>query len=497
MRILTIAFFDDNFGDMLIRTCFIQLTKVALQNLGVRDYTLDAIPLKSLDDQQVESAELIVFPGGAMFGINYLGVADDIEHVLDIADARGIPVVFSSLGLNHMESGEEHDARLHQMLSRPCIKAVSVRDSDDAFRRFAGEQTYSIRSVCDPAVWVGAVYAKDTEAILEKKRTAHTPVVGLNVVRGGLFKANGVDWTMGKEGEYLLALTRLLDEQGVDYRFFTNGSTGDINTMKHFGEKYRIPPEKLIFTYTAREVVRAEAGFDAVVAIRMHAAIIAYALGVPSVNYVWNPKIPDLYRKIGYPERAVMPRDWSAEKAAEFTGTLLAEKAYSPEPAVQMTLYRFLYETYRAVIGVSDAAPMYDYPSVRSCLCAMTVPPEEDVTDLRTKLKRGEDRYYALFKTDNRRKSKIKTLEKETEKLRKANDALQKQLEEEKAAREKAEKDREKEENNRKKAEKNRKKAEKDRDAAQKELDRLNNKFIIRAYRKLRGTSKPHKPKSN
>lgn len=469
MRILTVAFFDDNYGDMLIRTCFLQLTKVVLKNLGVEEYTLDVMPLKAPDDSQIAAADMIVFPGGAMFGINYLGVAAYIERVLDIADAKGTPVVFGSLGFNHMENAEEHDDRLHQILSRRSIRAVSVRDSEDIFRHYAGEQAYEIQPVCDPAVWIEAVYAHDIEKAYAKKREAHTPVIGINVVRGGLFKDNGVDWTLTKEEEYLAAFAKMLDDRGLEYRFFTNGSTWDINTLKHFLNKYKIDREKVIFSETSREVVQAIAGFDAVIAIRMHASIISYGLGVPSINYVWNPKIPELYKKIGYPDRAVSPQDWSAELAAEKLEELLKEENYYPDPELLMTLYRFLYETFGAILAPADKADMYGYEMVRDTLREMSVPAAEDETDMRTKLQRAQNRYYALFQSDDRKKGEIRSLQKE-------NGRLSKQLNEEREKRKKAEKERDT--------------AKKERDAAKKELERLQQKLIFRAYKKMIGDTR-------
>ncbi|MBQ3264281.1 MAG: polysaccharide pyruvyl transferase family protein [Ruminococcus sp.] len=457
MRILTAAFFDDNYGDMLIRTCFLQLTKVALQNLGISDYTLDVMPLKAPDDEQIVSADLIVFAGGAMFGINYLGVASHIEHVLQLANERGIPVMFSSLGMNQMETADESYDRLHVMLSYPCIRAFSVRDSDSLFRRYAGEQSYTIQSVCDPAVWIGSVYAQDIADALASKKSRSIPLVGINVVRGGLFKDNGVDWTLTKEEEYLCAFSQMLEQRGIDYRFFTNGSTWDINTLRHFEKKYQIPREKLIISETSREVVQAIASFDAVIAIRMHASIIAYALSVPSVNYIWNPKIPDLYRKIGYPQRAVAPQDWSAETAVQMTEALLKERDYHPDPAVLMTLYRFLYDSYAAILAPTEAPAIYDHDTVCERLRKMTVPADEDTIDMRTKLKRAESRYYALFISDDRKKGDIRRLKKDSDQLRR-------QLEIERSKRQKA---------------------EKERDAALSELKRLSQKRSFRAYKKI------------
>lgn len=462
MRILTVAFFDDNYGDMLIRTCFLQLTKVVLKNLGVSSYTLDVMPLKAPRDEQVEQADLIVFPGGAMFGINYLGVADYIERMLDIADAMGIPVIFSSLGFNHMEYGDDSDDRLHSILSRPCIRAVSVRDSEDIFRRYAGEQRYEIRPVCDPACWVEAVYARDIEAAYAEKRQREKKLVGINVVRGGLFQANGIDWTLTGEERYLYALSQILDEKGIDYRFFTNGQTWDINTMKHFMDKYKMPREKMIFSDTSREVVQTVAAFDAVIAIRMHSAIIAYAMGVPSINYVWNPKLPEFYKKIGYSERAVSAKEWSAEKAAEWLDVLLSEESYRPDPALLMTLYRSLYDTLGEIIGTDGREEMYGYERICAILGEMRVPADADDIDLRTKLKRAESRYYALFKSDDRKKGEIRALMKDNDALHQENRELRERLKEESAARRKAEE----------------------------ELERLNQRRIFRAYKKLIDKSK-------
>ena len=465
MRILTVAFFDDNFGDMLIRTCFLQLTRVALKNLNINAYELDVMPLKKPNDEQVAAADLVIFAGGGLFGLSYLGFAGFIERILDTADAHQIPVVFSSLGINNMDAAEENESRLTQILKRPCIKAISVREHKDIFEHYAPGHSYEIRPVCDPVVWAGSVYSSDIEPILAEKRERKTPVVGLNVVRGGLFKDNGVDWTLTKEEEYLHELSERLEEKGVDFRFFTNGSTWDINTLRHFQKKYHIPREKLIISDDSREVVQAIAGFDAVIAIRMHASIISYALSVPSVNYVWNPKVPELYRRIGYPGRAVSAEDWTAEGTAALTDELLAQKDYHPDPDELMTLYRFLYDVYAANLKPGAAEPVYSFETVRDQLKAMTVPKSEDELDLRTKLRRAESRYFTLFNSDDRKKGEIRQLKKELAKLEKDKSKLQKELEDEKTKRGKA---------------------EKDRDAAKAEIKRLNSLFVMRAYNKFK-----------
>ena len=490
MKILTVAFFDDNYGDMLIRTCFMQLTRVVLQNLNISDYTLDVMPLKEPETDRIVSADLIVFAGGGLFGLSYLNFAEYVEQILDEADAHDIPVVFSSLGINNMDAQEDNEKRLTSILHRTCIKAMSVRENRQVFEYYAPDRTYEITSVCDPVLWAAPIYARDIADVLSEKRQRTKPVVGINVVRGGLFKDNGIDWTLKTEETYLHALSQLLDEKDIDFRFFTNGSTWDINALHHFVKKYKIPREKLIISETSREVIRAIAGFDATVAIRMHASIISYALSVPAVNFVWNPKIPYLFEKIGYPDRAVSPADWSAENVLQMISALLSDKDCYPDPAILMTLYRFLYDTYRSLLDPAAPEEMFGYETVCGRLGEMTVSAAEDSVDMRTKLKRAENRYYALFMSDNRKKSEIRRLKKEMKELGRQQEEEMKELgqqqeEEKKELRRQLEERMEELRRQLEEERSERRKTEEARDAAIAELECLRQKRSFRAYQKL------------
>lgn len=460
MNILIVALYDDNFSDMLIRTCFTQLLRVALKNAEIADASIGFLSLREANEDRMRAADLIFFPGGGLFGLSYLGFAEHVERVVSFADAHGIPVVFSSLGMNNMDATEEDSGRLTALLQRKCIRALSVREKAEVFRRYAGDVDYTIRSVCDPAVWAGAVYAVDLPIRSGK------PVIGVNVVRGGLFQSNDTRWALADEEAYLYALSQKLDELGLEHRFFTNGSTLDNNVLRHFAEKYEIPQDRLIYVDTARELVQAAAGFDAVAAIRMHASIISYALGIPSVNLIWNVKIPDFYEKIGHPDRAVALADWSAESVAERLQALLTEGRGTPDPEILMTLYSFLYDTIADLTGIASPGPRYDYARVCEELRAMRVPSAEDEVDLRFKVRRGEIRYVSLFTADLARKANEKQLKKD-------NKALEKQLRQSEQARQKAESALQQ--------------SEKKRASMQRELDYLNSRAVVRVYRKLAG----------
>lgn len=468
MKILIVAFYDDNFGDMILRTCFTQLLQVALKNLEFTDYSLDYMPVTSVDEQCVASADLIMFPGGAMFGRTYEAFAHPIEQVTDIAERDNIPVVFSSIGLYETE---ENAASLRAIMQKDCLRAVSVREKPEMFSGYGAEVVREVRHVCDPAVWAGLVYADEIAAVRQNKDSDRR-VVGINVVRGGLFNTYNVDWKLADEEAYLYELSQCLDEIEIDYRFFTNGQTIDNNALRHFADKYHLPDEKIVYVDTSRELVQTVAMFDAVAAVRMHASIISYALGVPSVNFVWNSKIPDFYDMIGCPERAITSQDWSAERVARQLREMLADEDHRPDPELGMTLYRFLFDTLSGLIPHDETVRQYDYLTVCEELCHMRVSEREDDTDLRVKVRRGEIRYFGLFTSDLSRKAEMRALKAELKKVNTEKKHL--------AAEKKKLTDEKKDLNTKLE------KSEKQRVELQKQLDRVNSMFAVRAYRKMR-----------
>ena len=428
MKILTISFFDDNFGDMLIRICFDRLLNVAMKNLGYGDgdYVIDNMHIKKIDEQKLADADLILFSGGAMFGFNNLGSFDAIDRITAIAEDNGTPVIFSSLGINNMHADEESGARLNEILRRKCVRAMSVRETAEVFTPFAEGCNFTVVSVCDPAVWAKHVYRKE---VLEVRNAKKRRIVGLNVVRGGLFKANGKKWTLDDEEAYFKKLTELFDQKGIEYRFFTNGSVLDNNSMAYIAKNIGADPDKLISPDSTREVVRAIAGFDAVLAIRMHSAIISYALDIPSIDLVWNEKIPYFYQNTGYPDRALELELCTPEVVLRMTQELLDDRGFKADEEYLMTLYRFLVKALGKVLK-KDVGEGYGFAEVSHLMSMQESGIEDDVTDYRTKLSRGRYCYETLFNADMERRAQIRSLKKELKAAKKSADEYQAKYEE-------------------------------------------------------------------
>lgn len=451
MKVLIIALYDDNFGDMLIRTNFTQILKVVFHDLQIRDYEIDSMHLRDVCRERIESADLIMFAGGALFGLSYQHFHDHLFEILDCADACHVPVVFSSLGANNMYGDEESKKRLAETLHKDCVKAIAVRDNPDFFRTYTEGTDLEVHVTCDPAVWTRYTYAKDIEGIREG-RMNEVPVVGINVVRGKLFKSNGLDWSLKDEENYLKAFSTRLEEAGFAYRFFTNGSVTDNNELLSFADLHEIPPEKVILPATTRELVQAVAQFDMVAAIRMHASIVSYAMGIPSVNLVWNNKIQHFYRNIGYYNRAIEVENWTDEMLLGEMKSMNDSYPASdyPSPVFLMSVYHFLYDTLKKLTGSQSQAGPMCFGDICRKLEDMQIPLEEDVIDLRVKVAKSETHYLKLSKLFRLKKKDIKSLEKMNQKLQEKNQTLMDQ-----------------------------------RDELKKELKRINQYKVIRLYKKL------------
>lgn len=491
MKILIISLYDDNFGDMLIRLCFERILKTVLKNLNIKncDCTVECMSLKQTDKDKIAGCDMIIFPGGGIFGLSYLNFFKYLDMITRIAEDHNIPVVFSSLGINNMDATAENEQQLSELLKRSCIKAISVRENPELFRHYAKDCSFEIVPVCDPAVWTKYVYNHEIKKVRIEKKNSGNRTIGINVVRGGLFKANNRAWTLGTEEAYLCEIKRLLEDEGINVCFFTNGTSLDNNAMAYFAQKYEVPDEQLIYPNTTRELVETIAGFDAVIAIRMHASITSYALDVPSINLEWNDKILFFYKNIGYPDRAIPLEECTAELVFEKAKMLLGDTNYAAEQNYMMSLYSYLYDVLSELLQVDGGSP-YSFEEIVKELMLCEASVNDDIIDYRVKIEKGTDRYLSLFKKNRDAEKQIKDLKLENKKLKSENKKLKTQIDDQKkkfktqiddqkkkiVAAEKAA------------AETSKKLIKEQQESAKlrQQLDRINKKFVVRVYRKLR-----------
>ena len=411
-KILVVSNIDDNFGDNLIKICFESLLNVVFENLKMDTscITIRDMSIKAPDETLILDSDIIAFAGGGLFGLSYLNFFDALDRITVLAEEHHIPVFFSSIGVNNMDGNSENEHKLHAILRRKCIKAISVRENLHLFRSFAGNCDYEICRVCDPAVWSRYIY----HSYLQDIPKNDSELVGINVARGGLFNDNGKQWKLGDEITFLNELKKELEDRGIDYRFYTNGSFLDDNALHYYADQCNISEEKLIYPNTTRELVQTVARFDCVATIRMHSSIISYALGIPSVNLNWNDKIPYFYKNIGHPERAMELEHWHGKEVFACLQAIRNDNNYQLDEEYLMSLYRYLYRVMNQLCGIeADEAAVYDIETVKAVLCDSAVPLQEDSTDYALKLRKSEKHYLSRFKDMKTKDAELSELKKE------------------------------------------------------------------------------------
>lgn len=466
MNILIVWYEDDNFGDNLIKICFEQLLRVVLKNLDINleEYHINCMALKKINYELIHQSDIIFFAGGGLFGLSYLNFFDYLDEITRVAEEWEIPVVFSSMGINNMDATPDTESKLRNILERKCIAAVSVRENLELFKEYAQNCTFDIKLVADPGTWTKYVYAETIKNIKKEQ------VIGINVVRGGLFKDNKKDWGLSKEIDYLNELKERLDAASLNYKFFTNGSFLDNNTLKYYVSKNNIPSEQVVLPDCTQDLVKAVAGFDFVVGIRMHSSIISYAMETPCVNLIWNDKIPLFYQNINMPDRAINLENWNANNI--FSIISGDNQDFKINQDYLMSLYAYIYNTVSKIKQIDKQEhKIYHFDEVCEELSKISYLIDYDILDLRLKIGKAQNHYLARFIELKKVQEDLKTKEKIVKKLENENESKVKEI------------DKLKEEIEVKSKELN-----KFKEIAKKsteELDRLNSKGIIKILKKI------------
>ena len=412
-RILVIAVSDDNYGDTAIRACFNALLKVAMENLRIVDYQIDNIAIDDIDEKRISEQDLVFFAGGGIIKYEYQLFYQHIDRITEIADTFGIPVFFSSVGVESYDDNNEKCIQLKNALRRKCVKGISVRDDLETIRKYISGTSIKVSQVCDPAVWAQHVY--------NARRDESSQIIGINVVRGGLFKDNGKAWKKQDEMDFLLTIKALLEKNNHDYRFFTNGAFLDEVFLRDFIVSHSIPDKHVLrYINNSQKLVEEIGKFRAVITFRLHASIIAYSMEIPSVALAWNEKVTYFYRLVGLSDRVFAFDDWKGEEVFQRLNTVLNScERIEHKDDFFMSVYESIYSAINQYC-VKDALgkrsiQMYSYPQIVQMLYdkreEMTIYNDSDIL---AKIESGGRHYLSRIQEIRKRNSQIARYKKET-----------------------------------------------------------------------------------
>lgn len=299
--ILLVQIVNRNLGDTVIADNAAYLVRQALPRISGRHYVLQYYDIQSEDYELVRTADLIIFGGGGLIKYKQENFHEYVPALLACAEECNIPVYFNSVGVEGYDEGDERCLHLAEALNYDCVKAVTVRDDLETLRQYYLKTDRVITSAAvDTAVFTPQVYG------IQKNEQSHT--IGLGIVRHRIFEDYGIsEITREFQLDMWKGIIQQLETNGLAWKMFVNGLRSDyefaLEILEYMGRssqaEYLLVPRPI----ESRELVATIASFEGIIACRMHANIIAYALGIPSIGLVWNDKMTYWGERIGYPER--------------------------------------------------------------------------------------------------------------------------------------------------------------------------------------------------
>lgn len=293
-----------NLGDVVISDCVKYLIKKSAKKDGLKNVKISTIDIRRQKDKQnlnrVRNSDLVIFPGGGFIKYKAEKFPLEMGRITQRAEHYGIPVMYNAMGYEGFDAENEGCQTLKAMLENSSSRYITCRDfSSELNETYLKDTAINSTRVADPAMWVSETY--------KIKRSENSEIVGLGVARGGLFEDHGVPVTKEELLDIWANIIKALEADGIKYKLFTNGLRQDeeflTDLLSYMGREDKREELSLPSAENAKQLVQYIAGFSSIIACRMHANIIAFSLGIPSVAFVWNDKLRFFGESIGCSDR--------------------------------------------------------------------------------------------------------------------------------------------------------------------------------------------------
>lgn len=239
---------------------------------------------------ELSGASALIFVGGAYLKYKGEDFQYSIRLLISIADKMSVPVMLNAVGIEGYDENDIRCRKLKEEINRSCVKVITTRDNVDFLnKKFITNKKIITAEVGDSALWVPECYD-----IHNCKKQYD---VGINMSYLNLFDMYNVKPNIPFV-DFYGKLINALEEKGFTYRIYCNGKKEDYDGAQKLCEYLNISKEVLFKRpETPLQLVEQISKFDVVLPIRFHSCIIAYALGIKSVGYIWNDKFRTFLEK--------------------------------------------------------------------------------------------------------------------------------------------------------------------------------------------------------
>ncbi|OUQ04142.1 hypothetical protein B5E91_11530 [Thomasclavelia spiroformis] len=253
-------FFNNNFGEFIIKYKEIQHNKDKLKILCKNQYNL------------------CIFAGGSLF-MDYFCLS--IYKIIKICSKNEIPIVFNACGISKNENIILKKL-LANALNKNIVKNISLRDGYEDF-----EKRYHYK---DKIIKTHDIAINCAEEYNVKKSRC-SKIVGL-----------GVMYIKDYEKDLIIFWENIINslkKRKIKYKIFCNGDIYDYNFIKQLEDKGIFEVDKIEKRpERPKDLISLIANYSRIISFRLHSHIIAASLEIPSVAVVWNAKVIEFFKQI-------------------------------------------------------------------------------------------------------------------------------------------------------------------------------------------------------
>ena len=258
-------------------------------------------------EDKIGKVDVIIVSGGGLIKYKYEGLDYILENLIYYAQKKQIPVLINAVGIEGYDEQHFGCQLLKKYINQSCVKMITTRDNIALLQgKWLENKEIDCELVGDPALWVHEVYG------ISKKESK---IIGLGLIRGEIFKVNGIDYDEEKFLDLWEDIVYEIKKRGYEWKLFLNGKERDMKFADALLSRLGCEKEKvLLVPESGKELTAVISEFKAVIACRLHAAIVSYALDVPVVELVWNEKQKHFGRIIERPNNFIEVEQFDAKK---------------------------------------------------------------------------------------------------------------------------------------------------------------------------------------
>lgn len=272
------------------------------------------IAYKNIFQRQIKNADKVILPIG-MLKYSTQNFSYVFYMITSLCSKYGKPVLMSGMS---PEKGKADDWRYQQLVNAvnaPSVKMITTRDGEGGVRIIMNEylqRDIPCDYVGDPALWIPETYR-----INHKSERASTPIVGINIIRKGIFKDYNKSLSDDGLMDIYIGLIAELNKRGWKWKLFCNGIRRDWEVVQELKSRLSIPDDKICkVPQNGDEFVRMITQFDAVFGARLHSCITSVSLGIPVAGFVWDDKLKYFSETMGISQFFFNPSDMTAIKVS-------------------------------------------------------------------------------------------------------------------------------------------------------------------------------------